>query len=178
MSSSPPLEIERVFLLRGMPQLPAEHEVCSLEQGYLPEVPETAAGSSEFLEGRIRRTTRSDGSTRCHHTIKRGGGIVREEIEREIECGEFERLWPRTEGRRISKVRHRVAEGDVIWEVDRFEGLPLVLAEVELKAVDQALQLPRWLEGWVIREVSEDPRYRNSAIALGLGNHGPLPPLR
>lgn len=174
----PPLEIERVFLLRGLPPLPPNAEANRLQQGYLDAASgEASAGVEAFMEGRLRRWTRPDGSVACFHTVKRGRGIVREEIERTITEAEFEAAWPRTGERRIEKTRYRVREGDLVWEIDRFDRLPLVLAEVELPAADHPLETPPWLDGWIVREISEDPRYRNAELARRLAEGEALPPL-
>lgn len=151
-------EIERVWLLREHPQLPRDAERWVIEQGYLH------AGAS--TEGRIRRITRPDGRITHVHTSKRGMGMVREEIEREIDASEFGQLWPSTEGRRIAKVRHRVRESGLVWEVDAFTSIPLHMAEVELPAADTPVGMPEWLCAAVVREVTDDPRYRNSSLAL------------
>lgn len=164
------LEIERVFLLARLPDLPPGAEALRIEQGYLPD-PAGAEGQAQAgaLEGRLRRTTRQDGEVRCHHTVKKGLGLVRTEEEREVPVAEFERLWPRTAGRRIVKTRHEVKAGALTWEVDRFEGLDLVLAEVELPSEAHEAPLPDWLAPHVVREVTDDPSYRNFAIARRLG---------
>lgn len=158
------VEIERVFLLSAVPPAMPAGEAWRIEQGYLPPAAESGPGA---LEGRLRRIERSDGSVRYVHTLKRGVGLVREEVEREIDRGAFEREWPRTAGRRLRKERTRVAAAGYVWEIDRFVGLPVVLAECELPAVDAPLAIPDWLAPVVVREVTDDPAYRNSALARG-----------
>lgn len=164
--SSSPLEIERVFLLSRMPDLPPGADVLKIEQGYLPD---GGQGETGALEGRVRRTTRAGNQVRCFHTVKKGLGLVRTEEEREIPELEFERLWPSTAGRRISKTRHKVKAGDLTWEIDRFDGLDLVLAEVELPSEDAEAPLPAWLKPHVVREVTEEAEYRNFNIARRVG---------
>jgi CYTH domain-containing protein len=63
----------------------------------------------------------------------------------------------------VEKVRYRIPVGDLIWEVDEFQGLNhgLVLAEVELVSPDQSITLP----DWVGLEVSHDAQYYNSSLA-------------
>jgi adenylate cyclase len=165
------LEIERKYLLNGLPSLPADHEVWRIRQGYFtdPIVNALDAGDG-LLSGRIRQTVLPDGSILCTHTIKRGSGVVRTEIEREITREQFDRHWPRTAGRRLNKVRRRVKAGDVMWEIDQFEELALVLAEVELEGADQAVAFPGWLEPHVVREVTDDPAFTNAAIAARLSS--------
>jgi CYTH domain-containing protein len=158
------MEIERVFLLDRLPDLPPTAEPLRIEQGYLPD-PEPGDAVGAVLEGRLRRVTRADGRIECVHTVKRGLGRVREETERSIDAADFERDWPLTEGRRLSKTRYRVPDGDFVWEIDDFDQLDLVIAEVELDHADRHVEPPGWLAPRVRREVTEDPRFRNFNLA-------------
>ena len=155
---TPTYEIERVWLLGALPAIPAGAERWTIEQGYL----DAATG----VEGRVRSIVHPDGRRDFVHTIKSGEGLVREESERPITAEEFDRLWPGTIGRRIRKVRHRVREGALIWEVDEFLDWPLVMAEVELPHTSTEVTPPAWLRPVLGREVTHDPRYRNSALAF------------
>ena len=168
-------EIERVWVLRAMPAIPTDEsvEVWEIEQGYLAPEASTEAELARlgFPEGRLRRVVEPSGAERFFHTVKRGAGVVREETEREITRAEFEATWPHTRGRRLAKTRHRVREGGLVWEVDRFRDLrvgdaPLVMVEVELSDAAERFEMPSWIAPLVVREVSEDPRYRNSALAM------------
>jgi adenylate cyclase len=151
-------EIERVWLLSACPAIPQGAERWTIEQGYLDE----ASG----VEGRVRCITHPDGRREFVHTVKSGQGLVREETERAITPEDFRRLWPSTVGRRIRKVRHRVREGALTWEVDEFLDWPLVMVEVELPDASAEAVPPAWLRGVMGREVTDDPRYRNSALAF------------
>lgn len=61
----------------------------------------------------------------------------------------------------IEKVRYKVGYGHLTWEVDEFLGdnTGLILAEVELLAEDQFIDLPTWID----KEVTEK-RYFNSSL--------------
>ena len=163
-------EIERVWVLRSAPVVPADVpiETWRIEQGYLAP----AAGSEAelaavgFPEGRLRRIVEPGGAERFVHTVKSGSGVVRVEHERAITREEFERAWPHTAGRRLSKTRRRARVGGLVWEIDVFDALPLVMVEVELDDAAQRFEMPVWIAGLVEREVSEDPRYRNAALAM------------
>ena len=154
----PKLEIERVWLLSAMPAIPRGAERWMIEQGYL----DAASGT----EGRVRSITHPDGRREFVHTLKSGEGLVREESERPLAAEDFDRLWPATLGRRIRKVRHRVREGALVWEVDEFLDWPLAMAEVELPDASAEVTHPAWLRAVLGREVTSDPRYRNSALAF------------
>jgi adenylate cyclase len=164
-ASGPAKEIERVWVLRAMPPVAPDAERWDVDQGYLP-VDAEGPNERSYPEGRIRRIRRADGSAIYRHTVKRGAGLVREETERAIDAGEFERWWPHTAGRRVRKTRFRVREGGLVWEIDQFHDLPLVMLEVELPDVSSRAALPLWASSLVVREVTEDPRYRNAALAM------------
>ncbi len=156
----PHLEIERAWLLRGEPELPAARSSIRIEQGYLLGPDGTRHGA------RLRRAIDPGGNVHCTMTRKSGTGLVRHEEERTLDATAFEEFWPQTLGRRLSKVRHVVAHGSLHWEIDGFIGFDLWLAEVELPSVDTPVEPQAWLAPWILREVTEDPRFRNSALAL------------
>ena len=150
----PQLEIERKYLLHSVPQLPATARPYRMDQGYFADEP-----------GRLRRTRAPDGTVTYTHTVKKGVGLVREETERELTPDEFERLWPRTAGRRLTKIRTKVREDNLVWEIDDYGNLDLVLAEVEVPTPDTKVTVPDWLAPHVIREVTGEPAYQNYEIA-------------
>jgi len=154
------LEIERKYLLSGRPAIPEGAEIWRIEQGYL-----SGPGPTAVAGGRIRRVLMSDGTIVCTHTIKQGLGVVRSEQERAISNQQFESQWPATAGKRLRKTRYRVREKDRVWEIDVFDRMDLVLAEVELPAADAAVVFPQWLEPHVVCEVTDDPKYTNAGIA-------------
>ena len=64
----------------------------------------------------------------------------------------------------VEKTRYRIPFAGHVWEVDEFCGANagLVVAEIELEHEDEAFARPPWLAA----EVSGDPRYLNSNLAL------------
>ena len=144
-----PLEIERKFLVTGTAWRSPDAQ--RLVQGYLSRdkartVRVRIAGPLAFL------------------TIKGAtSGASRAEFEYPIPLADAEALLGLCEGPLIDKIRHRVAFGGLLWEVDEFlgENAGLVVAEVELEREDQAVDLPPW----VGEEVTHDPRYFNSNLA-------------
>ena len=145
-------EIERKFLVEGDAWRTGARGV-PYRQGYL----DTGAGCTV----RVRVA-----GERAFLTIKGPPqGAVRDEYEYPIPVADAEELLGRLcSGGCIEKVRHRVTHAGRVWEVDEFTGenAPLVVAEVELKRIDDEVSLPPW----VGREVTEDPRYTNAALAL------------
>ena len=149
------LEIERKFLLSGRPDAVDGHPAREIEQGYLP---------GTRIQERLRRIVDAD---RILHvrSIKLGSGLVRTEVQEDIEPELFDRLWSLTAGRRVTKNRFRIADGGLVWEVDGFTDRNLWLAEVELPSADHEARLPDWLAPYIVREVTDEPEYLNVNLA-------------
>ena len=97
----------------------------------------------------------------------------REELERhavrrrELTPAEYEELLARADGERrpIRKERWCVPWADHTLEIDVFPFWEdRAYCEIELQSPEEDVPLPDWLT--VIREVTGDPRYTNSALAL------------
>jgi len=145
------IEIERKFLLKNQQWRTLSGAGCLIRQGYLSDQPERTvrvrvAGDHAWL------------------TVKgKTKGIARLELEYPIPVAEAMQLLDQLCLKPlIEKYRYRIAQGDLVWEVDEFLGdnTGLVVAEIELSAADQAFDRPDWLGA----EVSDDPRYFNSAL--------------
>jgi CHAD domain-containing protein/CYTH domain-containing protein len=149
------LEIERKYLLRDLPPLEGAFETAEIVQGWLP---------GDEVRERLRRVD-ANGTPRFYRTIKAGTGIARVELEDETDAELFETLWPLTEGRRVRKRRHKVREGERVWEIDEFLDRSLFLAEVELPSTDATVELPEWLRPHVVREVTGEAEYKNENLA-------------
>ena len=104
-----PLEIERVWILDGLPEIPDDAECWRIRQGYLaePGVDDAPDDDPEVVPsvGRIRSIEHIDGSLRFVHTIKHGVGLVRTEVERPLSAGAFNAAWAQSAGRRLAKTR-------------------------------------------------------------------------
>jgi CYTH domain-containing protein len=149
--------IERVFLLRGLPDLPAHAEVLDVDLGWLP---------GERLRERIRRQS-GDTGTAYFRTLEFSEGLRRTEIEEPTSAEVFESLWRLTKDCRIRKRRYQVSEGGLVFAIDEFLDRELFLAEVELPDAAAQPRLPGWLAARVAREVTDDSRYTNFELARG-----------
>ena len=146
-------EIERKFLVNMLPDLSAAHKTV-IRQGYL-------TGPDDSVEVRLRQK-----ASQYFLTVKSGEGLVRGEIEIEIDQTQFEALWPNTRGRRIEKERWTGSLTDKLqYELDVFQAAltSLMLVEVEFDSTQQAdsFQPPRWFG----REVTFDKHYKNKSLA-------------
>src|SRR5690242_13636400 len=127
-------EIERKYLLRGLPGRVASAESIEIDQGYIP---------GERIGERIRRSRMADGAVKYFRTLKAGSGLERMEIEEETNEEFFHAVWPLTRGARVRKRRYLIPDRDVVWEIDEFLDRPdMWLAEVELEHVDHQVTIP------------------------------------
>lgn len=152
-----PLEIERKYLLSGLPPAVAQATSVEIDQGYLP--------GTEIRE-RVRRVRGAHG-VHFVRTLKTGTGIERIEIEEETSEQFFLAVWPLTRGCRVQKRRYDVpGAAGLVWEIDEFlDRGGLWLAEVELERADQAVAPPDWLRPYIVREVTNEPEFTNRALA-------------
>jgi adenylate cyclase len=144
------VEIERKFLIERLPDEVGRASSRRIDQGYL--------ALDQGAEVRLRRH-----GDDLWLTIKGVGGLARVEEEFSLGADQFDSLWPLTEGRRIEKTRHELPGG---VEVDVYDGglAGLMVAEIEFgsEAESAAFEPPEWFGA----EVTDDPRYKNRALAV------------
>ncbi|OUM64394.1 Non-catalytic module family DOC2 [Piromyces sp. E2] len=92
-------------------------------------------------------------------------GVVRDEVNIDIDYEQYENLIAKQEGNTIYKTRYQFyADGEVIainiFEED-LEGLAYMEIEFPSKAESDAYQTP----DWVIKDVTDDIRYKNGHLA-------------
>jgi adenylate cyclase len=145
-----PKEIERKFLARIDDEwlnAPSAHII----QGYL------SRGKKTTIRIRLK-------DKKAFITIK--GEVVnltRDEYEYPIPYDDaYEMLEKLADKPYIEKYRHYFQYENNLWEVDRFlnDNEGLIVAELELKDENESFDLP----DWIIKEVTGDPRYNNSAL--------------
>lgn len=143
-------EIERKFLLkndgwRGLA------EGTSYRQGYL--------SAQKGCTVRVRTM-----GTIGVITIKGPAAAgVRPEFEYEIPLSDANEMLDNLCSRPIiEKIRYKIPFADFTWEVDEFLGINagLIVAEIELAAIDQKFPVPDWIGA----EVTDDPRYYNASL--------------
>lgn len=129
---------------------------------------EAATAGQQFLQGYIAasedRTVRVRvAGEQAWLTLKFGQGLARGEYEYEIPVEDAKELLTHAVGTVIRKTRWQVTHDGDPWTVDEFEGDldGLVLAELELGAVDQAFTVPAWAG----EDVTHRPEYLNSTLA-------------
>ena len=155
-----PLEIERKYLI-AYPDVEALRHRCSavyeMEQTYLRAAPGVTARvrrrvgeREEFFHTEKERLT-----DRTH--VERERLITREEYEALLETRDENALT-------IRKTRCCLPHDDLIFEIDVYPfWKKIAVMEVELEREDQTFTLPEGIT--VLREVTEDRRMKNAALA-------------
>ena len=142
-------EIERKFLVVGTPWSDGDAHCQEMSQAYL---------GGERASVRVRTA----GDDAWLNIKSRELGASRQEFEYPIPLADARELM-KLAGKPVAKRRHWIDYQGFTWEVDEFLGdnVGLVVAEIELPAVDAPFARPHWLG----REVTEDPRYYNTWLA-------------
>ncbi|MBO4414457.1 MAG: AAA family ATPase [Lachnospiraceae bacterium] len=157
-----PYEIERKYLI----EYPDISFLESLPNCRKVEIIQTYLKSENGNEVRVRQRG-TDGSFIYFRTEKRPiDDIKRVEIERRLSQSEYLRLLMEadTTKRQIRKTRYCLTHMNQYFEIDIYPFWnDRAVVEIELNSEDEAINFPEWLT--IIREVTDDVRYRNSSIA-------------
>ena len=150
------IEIERKYLIAADGWRDIVTSTQLLRQGYL------TVGSGVTV--RVRTVDDRIG----YITIKSGGSaLARAEFEYEVPIADARQMLGYIRGAQIEKLRHSLDLPGGDWVVDEFQGrhAGLLIAEVELESPTGKLDLPDWLGD----EVTGDPQYYNSSLAMLVG---------
>ena len=152
------IEIERKFLVTGDGWRAAADTVVAMAQGYLSGPPSMAAGGAKAS---VRVRVQGDAAFLNIKSVQLGAS--RQEFEYPVPVDEGRALLALCSGGIVDKRRHYVRHAGHLWEVDEFLGdnAGLVVAEIELAGADEAFDVPDWAG----REVTEEARYYNLALA-------------
>lgn len=145
------MEIERKFLVSGIPDNLSQYRCRYIEQGYLSIDP-------------VVRVRRDD--SQYYLTYKGKGMMAREEYNLPLTAQSYQHLLEKADGNIITKRRYEIPDGTgKTIELDIFDGIfsGMVLAEVEFDSVGEANSYtpPDWFE----REVTQDRTYHNSYLS-------------
>ncbi|MEE0838998.1 MAG: hypothetical protein U0L72_00410 [Acutalibacteraceae bacterium] len=159
MSNKNGFEIERKFLIQypdtALLRKMDNCTVMEIEQSYLRN------------GGRIRKICQ-DNKTYYIKTVKKHiTDIKREEREWEISEAEYiEGLKEKAQNTStIKKTRYAIPKYGFVYEIDVFDfWKDKAFVEVELENENQEFPIPEFVS--VIKEVTEDKRYRNSSLAV------------
>lgn len=162
---SAPLEIERKFLI----VYPNLADLAARADGDVSEIVQTYLAAENGVSERVRARTRGGVTIYTHNTKIKLNAMKRIEFEDTIGEAEYTALLHRADPacRRIEKTRYCVRAGGFVWEIDIFPfWMDKAFLEVELPCEDTPIVLPDFVH--LIREVTEDSRYTNHALAFAL----------
>lgn len=147
------VEIEHKYLVKSglWKQITPEQSV-EVKQAYLSTDPNRTI--------RVRTI-----GSKAFITIKgKSIGASRPEYEYEIPVVDALQLIENFSSHLVEKTRHYIKVDGKAWEVDEFKGLNagLFVAEIELENDNEQYTLPLWAD----TEVTTDPKYANSNLAL------------
>lgn len=147
------IEIERKFLVKSEAFKSEAFKFYVIKQGFLNRDPERT----------VRIRLKNDKGILTVKGKSTDNGLSRFEWEKEISKKDAEALLLLCEKGIIDKTRYEVKVDKHIFEVDEFYGdnEGLVVAEVELKTINEAFNTPDWLG----EEVTGDTKYYNSALS-------------
>lgn len=149
----PPKKVERKFLVAEIPKVLGLAAGTRIEQGYL-------AVERDGSEVRIRKMAKS-----ASLFVKSANGPGQVEVEVPLSTEQLAALWPLTEGRRMSKVTHKIDVAETPFTLDLYEGqldwLQIAEAEFPGPTAAEAFTPPAWFK----REVSDLPAYKHSNLA-------------
>jgi len=154
-------EIERKYLIRcpGAELLAQCASRSFITQTYL-------AGRDGHGGERVRKRVYADRTEYTHTEKRKINAMRREEREREISREEYEALLQRADPERVTveKTRYCLRRAGKIFEIDVYPfWSDRAVMEIELGSEEERVTLPEEIE--LIREITQDKRYTNRAIA-------------
>jgi hypothetical protein len=163
MKAKTEMEIERRFLLKSVPDIKYGMDI-EIGQHYL-----SPKGDKETE--RVRAITQSvNGNVlgdRWIHTIKQPtNDLGMLETEEEITWEAFS-VGKDNADRSVYKTRHvyHLREEGLVWEIDEFKGLNLVIAEIEIPSEDYDLVIPEAIKPYILLEITGMHQFSNSNLA-------------
>ena len=145
------MEIERKYLVSGIPDNIDSYPCRFIEQGYLNTAPVV----------RVRRD-----NDNYYLTYKGGGMMAREEYNLPLNKEAYEHLIKKADGNIITKKRYEIPDGNgYTIELDIFEGAfnGTVIAEVEFNTIEEADNYI--MPAFFTEDVTNNPEYHNSNMS-------------
>ena len=158
-------EIERKFLIA----YPDAAMLSSLAGCRVKRIRQTYLQAPEGETRRVREVREGE-RVRYVYTLKKRVSMIRAvEEEKELSAADYEQLLTEADAglHPVCKTRYAIPYGDRVLEVDLYDfWQDRATLEVELESENEPLTLPSYIK--VIREVTEDARYKNVNLARNL----------
>lgn len=164
------LEIERKFLIKKFllnakaANIIFNSESARIKQWYLPK---DSLDRTSRVRSKYQLTENGPVNTYFFTRKKQIAPGVSKEEEKEIDFKTFSRYLKKIDPKKkpIEKTRYYLPWDGKVFELDVFHGFNqgLVILEIELNSIDEAVQLPPYLD--VRKEVTYDKSYSNKSLA-------------
>lgn len=152
------LEIEKKIILKRLPDIKYD-TILKITQYYLKN------NNNEWERYRKRRD-KSDNKSQYFRTIKktvRMGVCLEDEIK--ISKREFKEK-VKICSRKISKTRYvKSVDDNLFWEIDVFDNISLVMAEIEIPNEDYEIIYPKWIQDNIISDVTGIKGFSNRRMS-------------
>lgn len=147
-------EIERKFLLKRFPRLEKINNVYQIEQWYHSDGfryrYQTDGSTGEVKIFKTKKTNVSKGVNIEEETI-----LTREEFD-ELNL---------SNSLHIKKSRTVVKYKGLKLEIDKYDGINIVILEIELDDINQEIKLPKYIDKEIIYEVTGIKEFSNKSLA-------------
>jgi CYTH domain-containing protein len=95
------------------------------------------------------------------------GNLVNEEYHYSVDMSEWFEAYKKRE-KEIKKIRHIYEYKNLKFEVDEFEGMSIILCEVELQNFFQPIEFPDYIQRQIIMEVTDFKQFSNYVLAQNI----------
>ena len=149
------LEIERKYLLKRLPTQIKWDLIINIKQYYLPD------------KTRIRESFTNGEYTyvKCNKTLLSKNPRVYDEVEILLAKDKFIALLKKAK-RGLMKTRFiKKVQGKLKWEVDVYEDLDLVVAELEIPSRKFKIKIPRFISDVLIMDVTKFSEFTNRSLS-------------
>ena len=160
------IETERKFLLKKVPTEVDYDDIIDITQHYL---------KVDDKWERYRKAVHLNGDVKYYKTIKTFIKLgSSEEDETELTETNYNKLIELCKSgtfnsRVVDKKRYVYGiSKNLKWEIDKFKGMNIVIAEIELPKIDSKFDTPDWLQNEIIMEVTEFKKLSSRSLATKL----------
>ena len=158
-----PIEIERKFLIR----MPNEKMLSGLENARKKQITQIYLLANDGITARVRKIEETGKTTYVKTEKSRISTLSHYENEFEITKEQYEsELLLRDKSKKtIEKIRYCIPHENHILEIDIYPFWhDRAVLEIELNDENESFDIPAYIN--VIKEVSDDKRYKNTNLAL------------
>lgn len=156
------LEIERKYLLKNFPAQRSFVPTMQIfiDQHYIP-----VDNGWERIRKSFSTLKSKYEFVHCQKKMVKSNPTVYEEDERLLSEKEYDEYLKKAT-KVIRKKRYVVPFGKLKWEIDVYENIHLMVAEIELPSVDYIVELPNFISENLVMEVTDMLEFTNEKLAL------------